>query len=92
MRITVCALLLAGPAAAGSPIAEVLCAPRAQLEARLARQFRAELTSFGMRDAEAVMEVWSDPEGRWTLVQRYANGLSCILAMGADWVDAEPRG
>jgi hypothetical protein len=92
MRIAALALVLATPADAGGPIAEVICAPRAQMEARLTREFRASLTGFGLRDAEAVMEVWSDPQGRWTLVQRYADGQSCILAMGADWVAVKPQG
>jgi hypothetical protein len=92
-RIGALTLLAAAcPAAAAPPIAEVLCEPRARLEARLERQFRAALTGTGLRDAEAVMEIWTDPQGRWTLVQRYANGQSCILAMGADWVDVGPGG
>lgn len=40
----------------------------------------------GVRAPGVVMEVWADAQGRWTLVQRNANGQSCILAMGADWM------
>lgn len=86
MRITLCgALLASAPVAAGTPIAEVICAPRDQMVERLTVQYRSHLSGMGLRDKEAVIEVWADPEGRWTLVQRYANGQSCILAMGADW-------
>jgi hypothetical protein len=37
-----------------------------------------------------MIEVWADPQGRWTLVQRYATGLSCILAMGDYWTALPP--
>jgi hypothetical protein len=86
-RITL-ALLLAlptVPATAAGPIAEVVCAPRADMVARLSRDFRATPQGMGLRDVDAVMELWTDAEGRWTLVQRYATGISCILAMGEGW-------
>jgi hypothetical protein len=73
------------PAAAESPIAEVICAPRAQMEQRLARQYRSALQATGLRGPETVVEIWADAQGRWTLVQRYAQGQSCILAMGDGW-------
>lgn len=75
-------LLLAGPAVADSPIAEVICAPRAELLDRLSG---AEVSGSGLRDAETVLEVWTRPSGDWTLVQSYANGTACILAMGEAW-------
>lgn len=91
-RIALALVLLAAPAAAQSPIAEVICAPRAQMVERLTVQYRSQLSGMGMRERDAVIEVWADPEGRWTLVQRYADGQSCILAMGADWMAMEGAG
>ena len=79
--------MLAGPAMAESPIAEVICAPRAEILARLTG---AELAGAGLRDAEAVLEVWTRASGDWTLVQSYANGTACILAMGEAWEAVEP--
>ena len=38
-----------------------------------------------LRDPETVLEVWTSPQGRWTLVQSHANGQSCIVAMGENW-------
>jgi hypothetical protein len=75
-------MLLAGPAAAEGPIAEVLCLPRAELVQRLAD---ARVVGAGLRDAEAVLEIWASASGDWTLVQSYANGTACILAMGEAW-------
>jgi hypothetical protein len=75
-------LCLAAPAAAESPIAEVICAPRSEVVARLQG---AAVTGTGLRDTEAVIEVWTKASGDWTLVQSYANGTACILAMGEAW-------
>lgn len=85
-RIALLLSVLALPAAAQSPIAEVICAPRDRMVERLTVQYRAHLSSMGLRAPDVVMEVWADAQGRWTLVQRNANGQSCILAMGADWM------
>jgi hypothetical protein len=75
-------LALTGPAAAQSPIAEVLCAPREEVLLKLRN---ATLAGAGLRHEDAVLEVWAEPSGDWTLVQSYANGTACILAMGENW-------
>jgi hypothetical protein len=80
-------LMLSGPASAATPIAEMICAPRAEIVARLAG---AKVAGSGLRDAEAVLEVWTRQSGDWTLVQSYANGTACILAMGEDWEAVAP--
>jgi hypothetical protein len=77
----------ATPAAADSPIAEVICLPRAELVARMKG---AEVVGAGLRDAEAVLEVWTKASGDWTLVQSYASGMACILAMGEAWQGVVP--
>ena len=83
--ILLCALVT--PAAAETPIAEVICAPRAEILTRLSG---AKITGSGLRDAETVLEVWARPSGGWTLVQSYANGTAFILAMGEAWEVAVP--
>jgi hypothetical protein len=80
-------LVAAGPAAAQSPIAEVICVPRAELVQRLQG---ARVVGAGLRDTEAVLEVWTRDSGDWTLVQSYANGTACILAMGEAWEAVTP--
>jgi hypothetical protein len=80
-------LLLAGPALAEGPIAEVICLPRAEL---LVRMEGATVAGAGLRDTEAVLEVWTRASGDWTLVQSYADGMACILAMGEAWEALTP--
>lgn len=71
---------------ASSPIAEVICAPKEEMTAKLERQFGARRVASGVRSIEQVMEVWaSDASGDWTLVMTYASGKSCIVAMGEHW-------
>jgi hypothetical protein len=79
--------VLASPAAADTAIAEMICAPRAEIVARLQG---AEVAGAGLRDTEAVLEVWTKASGAWTLVQSYANGTACILAMGEAWEAVVP--
>jgi hypothetical protein len=75
-------LVLATPVAAQSPIAEVICVPRSELLQRLTG---AEVSGSGLRDTETVLEVWTKASGDWTVVQSYADGTACILAMGEAW-------
>ena len=89
-RLILFALLVPLPVAAQSPIAEVVCGPRAVIVQRLQAGQGARLAGSGLRDMETVVEVWADPSGDWTLVQSYSNGQACILAMGEVWEAAPP--
>ncbi|SIO01430.1 hypothetical protein SAMN05444722_0115 [Rhodovulum sp. ES.010] len=81
----------AGGAKAASPIAEVLCAPRAELVRKLEGQYGEVRRGVGLNGPDRVMELWSSPRsGDWTLVMSYASGTACIVAMGEDWQPLEP--
>ncbi len=88
MRL-ICLLLLGlaavSPAAASSPIAEVVCDRTDALEKRLTSRMQSTREAMGLQGPGQVMEVWTDRDGDWTLVARYAGGTSCILAMGEAW-------
>ena len=91
-----CAILLplslAVPANAVSPISEIICAPRDEMTSKLAHQFGETRVATGVRDIERVMEIWtSESSGNWTMVMTYADGNSCIVAMGEHWNDLLPR-
>ena len=79
----------AAPAAAKSPIAEVICEPTPALHQRLADRFGETRNATGIRGPDQIMEVWTDQRGGWTLVVTYATGTSCIVAMGEDWATHE---
>ena len=84
-RLTLVLCCAAAHVAAETPIAEMICGPHAEIEARLNRAHRATVVGMGVRGPDAVMEVWQAADGDWTLVQSYANGQACILAMGEAW-------
>ncbi|MCU0909737.1 MAG: hypothetical protein MUF73_20510 [Rhodobacteraceae bacterium] len=86
LAATLPALLAAAPVSATTPIAEMLCSLQSDMHTRLSVQFRAERSAMGIRDADSVMEVWTEPDtGDWTMVVTYASGTSCIVAMGQGW-------
>ena len=79
---------LSGPVLAASPIAEVICAPSAEMSERLTRRHGVTRQGLGLRDPESRMELWSSEDtGDWTLVIAYASGQSCIVSMGQYWED-----
>lgn len=87
LRPLLLTLALATPAAATSPIADVLCEPTSRMKEKLTRQLLSERQSMGLRGPEQVVEVWTDKSGDWTMVITYASGNSCIVAMGEAWTD-----
>jgi hypothetical protein len=92
MRIAIPLLLLATPALAADPIANVICADRGEMLRRLEVDYGAVRQGTGLRGHEAVVEIWAVPTtGDWTLVQSYADGRACIVAIGEHWEGAEPQ-
>ncbi|MEO1536549.1 MAG: hypothetical protein AAFR73_02365 [Pseudomonadota bacterium] len=79
-------LALPGPVFATTTITDVICYDRETMLQRLQQTHRAERYGRGMRGPDALLEIWSIPStGEWTLVQTYASGKSCIVAMGEHW-------
>lgn len=84
------ALMLA-PHTGTAQLADVICDASARLEQRLSQVHGAQKQGQGLRGPDAVLQVWISPRtGDWTLVQSYANGTSCIVAMGEHWESLTP--
>jgi len=66
----------------GGPLAQVLCAPSAEMRDRLETRYQAYRAWAGLRGPDEVMELWEDPDGDWTLIITHASGTWCIVAMG----------
>lgn len=76
---------------ASSPVAEIFCDERAALVLKLERSYGAERQGRGIRGPDAIIEIWSVPStGEWTMVQSYADGRSCVVAMGEEWESLLP--
>lgn len=82
---------LALPAGVQARLAEVSCDDSARLATKLVQVLGAERQGTGLRDPETMLEVWvTAHNGDWMIVQTYANGTSCIVAMGAHWEGTAP--
>jgi hypothetical protein len=81
------ALGLAAPLKAEpvNPMSDIWCAGRDEIARALTVRQGAELRGQGMRDPDSVVELWADRDGAWTLVVSYADGRTCVVAMGDAW-------
>ncbi len=85
------ALLIGAPAHAGDPVGDVICAERSEMLRRLEIEYGATRQGSGLRGPDAVIEVWAvRSTGEWTLVQSYADGRACIVAIGENWEQTRP--
>lgn len=92
LRILFCTLVLLAPQAVQAQrLSDIICDDTARMKRQLTEVVGAERHGFGMRSPETVIEVWITPHsGEWTLVQTYANGTSCVVAMGEQWENLMP--
>ena len=56
----------------------------AQMVDRLTVRMGSTMTASGIRDVEAVVEVWTAPSGHWTLVQTYTDGAQALDGLRAN--------
>lgn len=83
-------LALASPSAAA--FSDVSCDDRTRMTETLETSLQVERHGTGLRDPDTTLEVWVSPaNGDWIIVQHYANGTSCIVAMGGYWEAANPN-
>lgn len=92
MRWLLLSFLVFPPLAHASPLPESVCVASSEMRKMLARNVGSERVAWGVRAPEEVMEVWKDARGDWAMVVRYANGTSCIVAMGESWEQTESQG
>lgn len=80
------------PALASAQLSDVTCDDSARMTQRLVKVLGAERQGMGLRDPGTMLEVWvTRADGAWVIVQNYANGTSCIVAMGEHWEGILPE-
>lgn len=77
-----CAAILAG-AAYGEGARR--CAPTASLEAFIADRYGEVIAGHGWLNGSLVVHYVDPADHSWTILQRYAEGASCVLASGTHW-------
>ncbi len=77
---------LAIPPHSQARMSDVICDDSTRMIKTLKETRGAKRHGMGMRDPETMLEVWvTVRNGDWVIVQNYANGTSCIVAMGEHW-------
>lgn len=77
---------LAIPTHTQARMSDVICDDSTRLIKTLKETRGAKRHGTGLRDPETMLEVWvTVRNGDWVIVQNYANGTSCIIAMGEHW-------
>lgn len=80
--------ILAASATALSAQSEPKCGERDKLITELGQKFGEQLSAGGLTGPTKLLEIWnSEDTGSWTILQTDADGQSCIVASGSDWVD-----
>jgi hypothetical protein len=63
------------------------CAPRDVVVERLNVSYGEVFNGGGLQNGAALFEVWvSQDDGTWTILMTRADGMSCIMAAGTDWL------
>ncbi len=69
-----------------------LCADRAAVAQRLAKDFSENPVAIGITSSGNVIEVFSARTGdTWTIVMTLPNGKSCLMAIGEGWEQVAPK-
>lgn len=77
---------LAIPTHTQAQMPDVICDDSSRMIKTLKETRGAKRQGMGLRDPETMLEVWvTVRNGDWVIVQNYANGTSCIVAMGEHW-------
>jgi hypothetical protein len=67
------------------------CLPRDDILAALNANFAESPIGMGLQDEATVVEILRSPDGSsWTILQSFANGLSCVVASGTNWLAEAP--
>jgi hypothetical protein len=73
--------LASGPQAA----AAAKCAAYSDVTKFLTGKYQENRRALGVVNDKAIVEVFTSPQGTWTMLITDRSGLSCILAAGESW-------
>ena len=84
-----------GIAAAAPVVANPNCGQRDAVVEKLSNQYKEQLTVGGLQkrqSVQAVMEIWASEEtGTFTVLITNPQGISCIVAAGTDFFEADSK-
>ncbi len=71
--------------------AQMACGVRDEMVAQLGDQYGEVRRGAGLAGPTAIVEIWAaDKTGTWTILETTADGMTCTIAMGDNWIDDLP--
>lgn len=89
--IILAALFAAGLVSAAPAEAQAICAERSLLHERLGVMFSEVPVAMGVASTGMLIEVFSAPDGRFTILATEPGGEACVVATGEDWESLDRR-
>jgi len=75
-----------------SAMAQMLCAPHAEIVRVLENDYQEQKVAGGLSDAGALVELFVADRRSWTIVFTIPGGPSCVLSGGESWeVQTPPK-
>lgn len=68
-----------------APTQQIMCGPRDKF-VELLKAEDEELESVGVASNGSALEVFTSPEGTWTMLATDPNKISCLLISGDGWI------
>ena len=86
-RVTIPVVVsLCAPTLSQAQFGDLRCDDKSRMQETLENVIGAERQGMGLRDPDTMLEIWVEgSNGAWLIVQNYANGTACIVAMGDHW-------
>ncbi|MEZ5669117.1 MAG: hypothetical protein R3F55_17075 [Alphaproteobacteria bacterium] len=87
-RAAAAAFAFAGAAvvsAAPASAQQMLCGERDGIVSTLSDSWHEERTAIGLSNTGAVYEVFSSPDGTWTILLTTPDGPTCLVGAGEHW-------
>ncbi len=71
--------------------AQMACGTRNTVVEKLGEKYSETRRGFGLAGSEAIFEIWaSEATGSWTILKTTPNGLTCVMAVGDNWINTSP--
>ena len=82
--------MLAMPSTA---LAQSSCLPHSKLVDLLDGKYSEQRIAMGLENTGRLVEIFTSDDGAtWTIAFTTADGASCVIAAGNNWLDIEPKG
>lgn len=91
LAIPLAILLAVTPTVTGVAHAQLACGPRSNVLTTLEEKYDEARVGMGLAGPTMIIEIWTSEEtGTWTITRTTPNGITCIMAVGNNWINITP--